>query len=450
MALSDKVIWSEGMFLHPAHFQQQDGYFEGLLQQRASMVDPYSWGITELQIDEQLLLLGKFSLKACSGIFPDGTSFSIPTYDKAPLCIDIPAGVENCMVYLALPFKRPGMPEAGFMGANDKHHYRYQIEMIEVADNNSVQDGRVTPVQVGRISLQLLLESADRKGFSCMGLARISEARSDQKIILDTQYMPACLNIHALPDFSSLLQELQGLLHYRGDMLLQRLTDRGAGGVAEVADFMLLQIMNRYEPLLNHFSTLKSVHPEQLYQSLIQLVGEMATFAGWQRRPVPLPAYRHDDLQTIFLMVMTELRRMLSLVLEENAVALKIEEQEPNTWVSVLADKTLLDKAHFILAVYASIPQEVLRAQFPAQIKVAPAEEIRHLVNRALPGIELNPLAVAPRQIPYHSNFVYFSLDHRHELWEKLKKSAGLAFHVGGEFPGLRFELWAVKDKRYE
>lgn len=449
MALSDKVIWTEGMFLHPHHFQQQDRYIDGLVTERSNMVDPYQWGITELVVDEQLLLLGKFALQVCRGILPDGTSFNIPERDAAPAPIDIPAGVSDCMIYLALPFKRAGMPEVNLTAASGEQLYRYQVETLEINDNNAGSE-LVTPVQIGKLSLRLLLETQDRQGFSCLGLVRVSEARADHKIVLDSQYLSPCLNVHALPNLVSFIQEIQGLLHYRGNTLMQRLTESGAGGVAEIADFMLLQIMNRYEPLFMHFAALKSLHPEHLYRVLVQLVGEMATFTGWQRRPIPLPDYLHDDLQNIFLPVMTELRRALSMVLEESAVALKIAEQENNTWVSVLADKTLLDKAIFILAVYANVPQENLRAQFPAQIKVAPVEEIRNLVNRALPGIEITPLPVAPRQIPYHSNFTYFALNHRHNLWQQLKQSAGLAFHVGGAFPGLRLELWAVKDKRYE
>ncbi len=449
MTLADKVIWSEGMFLHPHHLQQQERYLDNLMIERSSMLDPYGWGITELKIDEQLLLLGKLSIKSCRGILPDGTAVNIPARDKAPAPIDIPLGTTNSIIYLALPFKRAGVSETSLLNEIDKHLYRYHVETIEVSDSNAGSEV-ITPLQVGKLSLRLLMENQDRQGFSCLGLVRVLEARADHKILIDEHYFPPCLNVHAVHNFSGFIEEIQGLLHYRGNRLMERLSQGTSGGVAEIADFTLLQIMNRYEPLLRHFASLKTLHPEQLYSVLIQLIGDISTFMHWQRRPAVMPDYLHDDLQTVFQPLMTELRRGLSLVLEEGAVALTIEEQESNVWVSVLSDKSLLDKANFILAVYANTPQENLRSQFPAQVKVAPVEEIRSLVNRALPGIELSPLSIAPRQIPYYANFAYFSLNHCHALWEQLKKSAGLAFHVGGAFPGLRLELWAVKDKRYE
>lgn len=48
----------------------------------------------------------------------------------------------------------------------------------------------------------------------------------------------------------------------------------------------------------------------------------MATFTGKvKRRPPPFPAYDHDDLQKTFAPLIAELRRSLSLVEEQAAIA---------------------------------------------------------------------------------------------------------------------------------
>ncbi len=99
----------------------------------------------------------------------------------------------------------------------------------------------------------------------------------------------------------------------------------------------------------------------------------------------------------------------------------------------------------FVLAVRADTPAEELRRRFPSQLKIGPVEKIRDLVNLQLPGIALQPIPVAPRQIPYHAGFVYFELDQANELWSQLKASGGIALHVGGEFPGLKMEFWAIR-----
>ena len=77
--------------------------------------------------------------------------------------------------------------------------------------------------------------------------------------------------------------------------------------------------------------------------------------------------------------------------------------------------------------------------------KIGPVDKIRDLVNLQLPGIALQPMAVAPRQIPYHAGFAYFELDRSGELWRALKGSGGIAIHQSGEFPNLGMELWAIR-----
>jgi type VI secretion system protein ImpJ len=52
---------------------------------------------------------------------------------------------------------------------------------------------------------------------------------------------------------------------------------------------------------------------------------------------------------------------------------------------------------------------------------------------------------VAPRQIPFHAGYVYFELDPASEYWTGLKNSGGFALHVGGDFPGLKMEFWAIR-----
>jgi type VI secretion system protein ImpJ len=110
-----------------------------------------------------------------------------------------------------------------------------------------------------------------------------------------------------------------------------------------------------------------------------------------------------------------------------------------------VGDRSLLDTAVFVLAARADMQTEEFRRRFPQQLKIGPVEKIRDLVNLQLPGIAIQPMAVAPRQIPYHAGFVYFELDQSNELWGQLKTSGGVALHLAGEFPGLALELWAIR-----
>ena len=127
------------------------------------------------------------------------------------------------------------------------------------------------------------------------------------------------------------------------------------------------------------------------------------------------------------------------------AIPIPLKERKYGIRVAQVADRSLLDYALFVLAVSADQPTEQIRNLFPNQIKIGSVEQIRELVNLQLPGIPLRPIPVAPRQIPYHAGCVYFELDKANDYWPLLKDSGGVAMHVGGDFPGLQMEFWAIK-----
>jgi type VI secretion system protein ImpJ len=143
--------------------------------------------------------------------------------------------------------------------------------------------------------------------------------------------------------------------------------------------------------------------------------------------------------------VIAALRASLTAVLEQRAIPIPIEAKKYGIFVAAVADPSLYETAAFILAARADLPAEELRRRFPSQLKVGPVERIRDLVNLQLPGVPVQPIPVAPRQIPFHAGFAYFELDQSHQLWEQLKTSGGVALQVAGEFPGLAMEFWAIR-----
>ncbi|WP_348756900.1 type VI secretion system baseplate subunit TssK, partial [uncultured Aquincola sp.] len=253
------------------------------------------------------------------------------------------------------------------------------------------------------------------------------------------------LHVAAHPVLDSYQREVLGMVRQRSEALAARLAQPGRAGVGEIADFVFLQTLNRTEPLLAHLPQLPVLHPERLYTVLLQLAGELSTFRE-RKRPADYPPYRHDDLAPCFRAVMGDLRQSLSMVLEQTAIPIELQERNHGVRVAIIADIELQRRAQFVLAVNAQMPSEALRARFPSQVKIGPAERIRDLVNLALPGVAVKPMPVAPRQIPYHGGFSYFELETRgSELWQQLERSAGLALHVSGDFPGIEFEFWAIR-----
>ncbi len=444
MSLDSKVVWSEGMFLNPQHFQQQERYFERFVEEKFSALGAYGWGVHEFELDQQLLKLGKVSLSQAKGVFPDGTPFSFPDLDDVPPVLEIPENTHDTIVYLAVPVKRPGAVDV-LQERESQGLARYYSSEQEIRDVTT-EGGDNIAINVGKLRLRLLLESDDLSGYACIGMLRIAESREDKNVILDDQFIPTCLDCNASPRLSGFLTELIGLLHHRGESISARLADTQRGSTAEIADYMLLQLINRLEPMASHLSQIQGLHPVELYKESVQMVGELSTFVSKNKRPPVFPAYLHDNLQQTFLPVTTALRQSLSMVYEQTAISMGLVEKKYGIRVAQIPDKSLIGTAIFVLAVRADVAENTLRSHLPAQIKIGPVERIRQLVNAAMPGIPLKPLPVAPRQIPYHSGFTYFELERQSNFWKELAHSGGVALHVGGDFPGLEIEFWAIRQ----
>lgn len=441
----NRVVWHEGLFLRPQHLQQQERFLQHWIEGRCRDIHAFSWGITQLELDEQLMTLGKLSINKAQGVFPDGTPFDIPETSPAPIPLQVSSELKNETLFVAIPLIQPN---AQLIGKGDDQNAlaRYRIKDLVVPDLHSEQLESEADLQVGELNIRLVPGNEKLDAFSLIPIARIIEVDKNGAIKLDNDFIPAVMNCDAAGQLTDFISETEGLLSHRGEAIASRLAAPGSGGVSEIADFLLLQLVNRFEPLLHHLRSSNQLHPEELFRVLISLAGELATFTRDERRPPRFPDYIHDQLQTCFEPVMDEIRRALGTVLEQKAIGIEIIEHKYGIWVAQIMDKSLLDTAMFVLAAKADVSSEKIRSKFPNQSTIAVVEKIRELVNSHIPGIEISPLAVAPRQIPYHSGFTYFEIDTHHELWKQLENSGGLAVHVGTKLENLELELWAIRE----
>lgn len=444
MTRHNKVMWTEGMFLQPQHFQQQERYFSRQLDARLANAGPHPEGFATLLIDQPALLQGQLALTAATGVMRDGLAFAMPDDEPAPPALEIPADCRDELVLLAVARSEPGVVESDVEGEQAGMPPRYRALELSVADGHARKLSEA-PIQIGRLNLQLVLQSRAGNGFVGLGVARIVERRADGRVVLDPRYIPPMLHVAEQVTLEGWLREVLGMLHQRGEALAARLAQPGRAGVGEIADFLLLQTVNRHEPLFDHARQLRPLHPERLYAMCLALAGELACFRD-KRRPPSFPTYAHHDLAGCFEPVLADIRQSLSMVMEQSAIPIELQDRKYGVRVAIIADAELRRSASFVLAVNAQMPGDAVRARFPTQVKIGPAEKIRDLVNLQLPGVTLRPMPVAPRQIPYHAGFNYFELETRgNEMWKQLETSGGLAMHIAGEFPGLELELWAIR-----
>lgn len=446
MSGNNKVIWSDGLFIKPHHFQQQARYMDWLVYQLTSGAEPHNFGLVSFTIDEDMLALGKISLVSASGVMPDGTPFDIPGEDNPPDILDLSGDLTaNEIIWLCLPLiSDDGLEVHAHSGTGEIGGTRFAASELAVRDN-SEHGGELAPISVARAKPVLMVGSQDLSAYARLAVARVIDKTAEGAVILDRVFMPTMLSISAAPSLRRFLGELSDGVVQRAASIAGRIGKPDQNGVAEVSDFLLLQALNTMAPRLRHITRMERMHPRPIYELLLQIVGELSTFLADNRQVPSLPIYDHALPANCWPDLIQTLRQLLSATLVANAVPIPHQRKMHGYVLAPVHERDLILNSEFILAIKARVPQERLHRDFVSQSKVASIEGIRELVQKQLPGIPMRLMPVAPRQLPYHAGYSYFQLDRNTPGWKALENSDGFAFHIAGDFPELELQFWAVK-----
>ncbi|WP_027556371.1 type VI secretion system baseplate subunit TssK [Bradyrhizobium sp. Cp5.3] len=439
MSATSKPVWSEGMLVRPQHFQQYDRWIEQLVENRVAGLVGYGWGIRKIAFDRNLLALGQVALAELEAIMPDGTALHAPEHVRLPTGRIPPPGAKNLLVKIAVGTR--DVYSGGALAC------RYDQQVMQFR-NTSMPEKAPVDISVAALTAHLVFDDEEQGDLVTLPVGRIRDIDPAGAITLSDTYVPPAIDIHAVKPVIALLNEIRSLLRTRAEALAARADpSRGLADGAGLINLLTLSIVNGADVMFDHFAATRGHHPETLFRALLGLAGQLSSFADNRRKPQEIPSYRHEDLESCFTPLAVILRNLLSVVMHSAAISLPLQDRGYGILIGLITDRTLFQDTRFILVAVASVPAETLRNQLPAQIKVGSVEQIRDLVNLQLPGVPVRALAVAPRELPYIKNAVYFELDQSVEQWRILPRSAAFAFHVSGDYPDLHLEFWALRGK---
>lgn len=448
MSWHNKVVWSEGLFLRPQLFQQQERYFEYLTHRRSAPLGPFFWGFSRCEMDEESLLFGKLVFKSGAGVFPDGAPFDLPGCAPPPPLTIAPEH-QGQTIYLAVPLRLDNTEETAF-SEREGSLARFLAYDTELRDSNAIGLGP-KPVQLASLRLRLLPERELTQSWIGLPLTRVEALHADGSVTLhSSEHIPPVTGYGANSLLREWVVQLHGLTRLRGDALAAHLSgvDGRTGPTAEMVDYLLLQVLNRYEPLLEHINHVEQTTPVDLYRTLAMYAGELATFLRPQtRRPPPLPAYDHAQLYPSIKPLVEEILHFLNQVLIRGAQPIPLTEQAHGIRTAATLPAELAGYSNLVLEVGAQLSPEVLQQQFLAQTKISQPQHLQELIHSHLPGLTMVPLPIPPRQIPFNSGFIYFELLRSGPFWEQIARQGGLALHVAGHFPELKIKLWGIRQK---
>lgn len=449
MSMPAKLLWGEGLFLRPQHFQQQDRYHEARLNQTASALHPYAWGVRKVQIDHDALRHDVLRVEELSILFPDGEVYRAPGGDPLPLQVrlnELPAGQQAVTFHAALPSLKAygencapdGAPGAAPLDTRFTSHERETQDLFTRAAE--------APVTYLRKSLRLVADIEPLEAYDSFPLVRLRRVPLGG-FEADPSFVPPCLSIDAAPGLYHSLARLMEKLLAKVNALYGHLREPSKNVVeirgGDVSAFWLLHTASMGYASLSHYLGHRDLHPERLFGELLTLAGGLMTYSRSYRLE-DLPAYVHADPGPPFARLDGIIRDLLDTVISSRYFTIALNRERPSYYLGALDSGRINMQTTLYLAAAADMPALQLVDVVPLQFKVGAPEDVDKFVLSALPGVKLVHAPQVPAAVPVRPDTYYFILENRGMLYETMLKAQAISVYVPNGIRDLRLELIAV------
>ena len=436
-----QVAWREGLFIRPQHFQQSSYAQNNEMMLRTKLSGSNMWGLISLNLDDQLLSMGKISCISAEGILSDGTIFTDNDFIST-LSIDIDKEDEGKNIYLTLPLNNE-FEDNTYFEEQEEVPTRYVAKTHSDIVNTNINEDSKADITFAYPNLKLSKDF--REGYSYIQIAKIATVSANNVVTLDMSYQPTYIHLHKALQILSKLDELKGMIRYRAEKLIEKIsTDRLKS--TELRDYLILQLLNKYESKLHYFATQENIHPGDLYFELSSFIAELAVFMSKEKRIGKEFTYVHKEQHKSFEVLFLEIKTLLGQALESASTVVPLDKHKFGVHIAALQDKSVLVNSTFLLAISGDLEGNKLKKLLVDNLKIGTVEDIRNLVNHHLPGFGYAHLATAPKEVPYRVDNLYFAITLKNSDKANLLKSTGLALH----FPdtdkyNIEFMLWSIR-----
>ncbi|WP_157269469.1 type VI secretion system baseplate subunit TssK [Azohydromonas aeria] len=448
MIRSAKILWGEGLFLRPQHFQRQDAYHEWRQAERSLALQPHGWGLRQLQLDTGALATGMVRITGLQAIFPDGDLYCAPQDDELPAALSLsslPAGMGEVTLHLALaPMREAG---SNFAGEGDDGGGVRFVQRAQAAGDwfTEAVEASVTTL---RRRAQLLTDPEPRAHLVSLPLLRLRRLAGGG-FEVDADFVAPVLTLAAAPALKRTLDTLLDVLKAKADALYgvhrepsRHVIEFRSG---DIASFWLLHTCNAAFAGLSHLQRHPLLHPERLFERLLELAGALMTFSR-SHGLSDLPAYEHQAPQAGFHQLDTIVRDLLETVISTRCFSITLEEVRTSFHQARLDSQKIDARTRFFLGVQAAVPAAELVQLIPQQLKLGTPDDVDKLLLSAMQGVRLVHAPQVPSAIPVRPGALYFGLEPRGPLYERMLQARTLTLYAPSGLPDLQLELFALND----
>lgn len=442
MSTPSKILWSEGLFLRPQHFQQQDFYHETRLQRTAHALHAYPWGVLDAQWDAAALRNNTLRLTKLNAVFRDGEILDAPAADALPPAIDLgslPQEAQEMVFYAGLPsLNRDGTNLAGDASCRYARKEADTPDMFSGALPAELSYLRKTP--------RMLSALEPRGSFECLPLLKLRRAVAGG-FEADPAFVAPCLTVGSSPWLLERLEQLLDALQAKAGALQGHMREPSRNVVefrsGDVSAFWLLHTVSASAATLIHYLRNPALHPERLFEAMLTLAGSLMTYSR-SYQLASLPVYAHGDPGPSFTQLDAIIRDLLDTVISARYFSIALTEEKPCYHLGKLDSGKIDGNTTLYLAIGAGMPLLELVEAVPLRVKAGAPDDVEQCVLSAMPGVRLVHTPQVPSAIPVRPDTCYFALESRGVLYEQMLKAQSISVYVPAGIRDLRLELLAV------
>ncbi|MEC3766287.1 MULTISPECIES: type VI secretion system baseplate subunit TssK [Cupriavidus] len=446
MSYSAKILWGEGLFLRPQHFQRQDAYHESRLHATAQVIQPYGWGVRNASFDTDALASGVLRVTELALFFPDGELYSAPQADELPppVVLDaIPAGTSELTFYLAL---QPLHDAGGNYRDDAEGSLSSRYVGLQTETSDLFTEAEPAAITYLKKAVRLVAETEPRDQFISLPVVRIRRTATGG-FELDETFVAPSLSINASAVLYLRLRRLIDALQAKVNALYgfhreptKNIIEFRSG---DIASFWLLHTANASFAALAHLFHHPELHPERLFQEMLRLAGALMTFSK-SHTLADLPVYDHDSPGPVFARLDSIIRDLLDTVISTRYFSIALDETRPSFHLGRLDSGKIDDKTSFYLSVSADMPVAELVEAIPSRFKVGAPDDVDKLVLSSMPGVPLTYTPQVPPAIPVRPGACYFAIEARGALYDRMLQAQTITIYTPAGIRELKLELIAV------
>ena len=460
MDIQRPLYWHQGLFLQPQHFQLLDLSFRSLLTPYHESLGANYWGIGEMEIQKASLGNGSFNPLKGNFLFPDGTHLVLPgnaliearSFDEAWV-----EGGKLLSVYIGLK-KWNNAGENVTVLEKLESFSEVNTRYVTVADPEEILDlhsgGPQGKVKRLYYVLKVFWETErDKLGdYVLIPIAQLE--RVGEEIVLSQRFVPPCLTISSSEPLLKLIKEIRDQITARSHHLEEYKSHKGVQtaefGSRDMAFLLALRSLNRYVPILHHFTEAQHVQPWIVYGTLRQLIGELSSFSEKvnvigevEGGDSNLPGYDHRNLWKCFSSAQALIIQLLDEITAGPDYVIPMVYD--GTYYAIdLKPAVFEGRNRFYLVFKTEEDQQTVIQSMATIAKLSTREHLPILIARALPGIEMEHLPIPPQELPKRANSIYFVINHHNDQWNMVAKDNNLALYWDNTPEDIEAELMIV------